>query len=252
MDELENLKTNLARAGIPARVSNRSFLGNVTGRIVQMDIRKERGVEELRITVPEGEAAVQVLGVDREINQAVLLVREGEREFQERVWNAQKKDWETVTRKTSGEKRRFLVGMDEAHLFIAQLSTPATTVKQAHEGLWPKALPRGRTAKKLGVRRQGEWFFTPVSAEERVLVEKHAKKSVAKNVGIGRLRPGLRGRPHVVSESVLVPFGESRTEFVRGRVAHPDHHAIQLHDWHSVAMNTENRETLARFSNWVD
>ena len=129
---------------------------------------------------------------------------------------------------------------------------PATTVKQAHEGLWPKSLPRGRSAKKLKVRRQGEWFFRPASPEARALVEKQAKKGVVKNVGIGRDRPGMRGRPHVVSESVLVLFGEVRTEFVRGKVAHPDHHPLQLHDWHSVTMNTEDRATLSRFSSWVD
>jgi hypothetical protein len=257
VENLEALKTGLARARIPARVSHRAFLGNVTGRIVQMDILKEKNREELRVSVPDGDGTeVQVLGIDALIQQAVLLVREPEREFVERVWNRDRNRLEDVVRKTSAEKRRFLVGMDECHLFIAQLTSPATTVRQAHEGLRPRGVPAGRAAKKLGFVRQGEWFFQPASSGEVARVEALAKAGgVARNVGIGRGREAMRGRPHVVSESVLVLVSKETREsieFVRGRVKHPDHRTIELHGWHKVFLNTEDRVLLSRFSSWVD
>jgi len=31
------------------------------------------------------------------------------------------------------------------------------------------------------------------------------------------------------------------TVFVKGRISHPDHNTIALHDWHRVEMNTENQ-----------
>lgn len=272
MDNLEALEANLARARIPARVSHRAFLRNVSGRIVQMDILRNKGKEELLVSVPEGdEAEVKVLGIDRRIQQAVLMIHEPEREFVERVWSPRKREHVDVVRKTSEEKRRFLVGMDECHLFVAQLTSPATTVQQAHEGLRPRDVPAGRAAKKLGIVRQGEWFFQPASALERGLIEQHvARKGVDRHVRVGRGRGLMRGRPHEVSESVILVLKETRTtvvrrgrtvgerffretlEFVRGRVKHPDHRTIELHEWHKVFLNTEDRQTLSRFSSWVD
>lgn len=272
MDNLDALRANLARARIPARVSCVPFLGNVRGRIVQMDILRNDGKEELRVSVPQGDQAeVKVLSIDPGIQQAVLMIHEPEREFVERVWNPEKRESEDVVRTTSEAKRRFLVGMDECHLFIAQLTKPATTVKQAHEGLRPRSVPAGRAARKLGIVRQGEWFFQPASPGELERVERHvAANGVERNVRIGRGRGWMPGRPHVVSESVLLVLNETRTpvrrrgrtvafetvretlELVRGRIKHPDHRTIELHGWHKVFLNTEDRQTLSRFSSWVD
>lgn len=261
MDNLEPLKANLARAGIPARVSHRSFLGGrVTGRIVQMDILKSGKKEELRISVPDGdEAEVKILGIDKKLNQAVVMVHEPQREFVEQIYDPVERKHKPIVRKTSEEKRRFLVGMDECHLFIAQLSGGATSVKQAHDQLRPREVPSGKAAKKAKIKRQGEWFFTPATDSETKRVEEHmAKFGVEKNVRIGPRGRWMRGRPHIVSESVVItmpgPWPESREqiEFVRGRVRHPDHHVVELGGWHRVNMNTENREGLSRFSNFVD
>jgi hypothetical protein len=272
MSSRDILEANLARAGIPARVSSRSFREDVRGRIVQMDISRERGKEELRISVPEGdETEVKVLGIDPAIQQAVLMIHEPEREFAIRVWNQRKRAFEDQVRRTTEAKRRFLVGMDEQHLFIAQLTRPATSVKQAHEGLRPRGVPAGRRAKKIGIVRQGEWFFQPASAEELRAVTRHMKAvGVETNLRIGRGRGAMRGRPHVASESVLLVTREERTpvfhrgktvgfqtsretiEFVRGRVKHPDHHTIELEGWHKVFLNTEDRQSLSQVSNFVD
>lgn len=217
------------------------------------------------------EAEVKVLGIDSRINQAVLMVHEPEREFVERVWNPDTRELEDVARKTSEAKRRFLVGMDECHLFIAQLTSPATSVQQAHEGLRPRSVPAGRAAKKLKIVRQGEWFFQPANGGELERIQRHvARSGVERNVAIGRGRGLLRGRPHVVSESVLLVVNQSMTpvvrrgrtvgvqtfretlEFVRGRVKHPDHHVVEFYEWQKVFLNTEDRQTLSRFSSWVD
>ncbi len=272
MSSLRILESNLARAGIPARVSSESFRRDVTGRIVQMDISREKGKEEIRISVPEGDRAeVKVLGIDPALQQAVLMIHEPEREFAVRVWNRRKRAYEEEVRRTTEAKRRFLVGMDESHLFIAQLTRPATSVKQAHEGLRPRGVPAGKAAKRLKIVRQGEWFFQPASKEERLAIEPLVKTgAVARNVGIGRGRGRMRGRAHVVSESVLLVVSEERTpivrrgrtvgiqtaretiEFVRGRVRHPDHQTIELYEWHKVFLNTEDRQSLSQVSNFVD
>lgn len=267
MDNLEPLKANLARAGIPARVSHRSFLGGtVGGRIVQMDILKNKKAEELRISVPSGdEAEVKVLGIDKTLNQAVIMVHEPEKEFVETFWNPDTRRHESRTRKTRDEKRRFLVGMDECHLFIAQLTGGATSVKQAHDNLRPRNVPAGKAAKKRKIKRQGEWFFTPATDSEIEKIEEHIRANgVEKNVRIGPRGRWMRGRPHIVTESVVVSiparqegardvvFTPRLVEFVRGRIVHPDHHALHLSGWHKVDMNTENRMELDRFSNFVD
>lgn len=267
MDNLEPLKANLARAGIPARVSHRSFLGGrVTGRIVQMDILKNNKKEELRITVPEGDdAEVKVLGIDKKLNQAVLMVHEPEKEFEETIWDGSIGKYRSITRKTSEEKRRFLVGMDECHLFIAQLTGGATSVRQAHDNLRPRNVPSGKTAKKRKIKRQGEWFFTPATDSEIKEINEHiATHGAEKNVRIGPRGRWMRGRPHMVTESVVLntrrrvegardtTFAPVEIEYVRGRIVHPDHHALHLDGWHKVDMNTENRDLLSRFSNFVD
>lgn len=266
MDNLEPLKANLARAGIPARVSHRSFVAGVTGRIVQMDILKNNRSEELRISVPDGdEAEVKVLGIDKKLNQAVVMVHEPAKEFVQRIYDQKIGDYRDIVRKTPEEKRRFLVGMDECHLFIAQLSGGATSVRQAHDQLRPRNVPGGKAAKKRKIKRQGEWFFTPATDAEIEQIDDHIRQNgVEKNVRIGPRGRWMRGRPHNVTESVVVnvrrrmdgardmTFQAVPVEFVRGRIVHPDHHALHLDGWHKVDMNTENRDGLDRFSNFVD
>jgi hypothetical protein len=41
----------------------------------------------------------------------------------------------------------------------------------------------------------------------------------------------------------------SGTEFVRGKIHHPDHAVVELKVWHRVQMNSENRDAGSR---WVD
>lgn len=229
-----------------------------------MDILKNNKLEELRISVPDGDdAEVKVLGIDKVLNQAVLMVHEPAKEFQETIWDSGLMKYRTINRRTREEKRRFLVGMDECHLFIAQLTGGATSVQQAHDNLRPRNVPSGKAAKKRKIKRQGEFFFVPASPSELRQIEDHAASfGIIEAVGIGgRSRRFMRGRPHVVDQSVTVALRrwEDRAgqhtvdaEFVRGKVRHPDHQVINLDVWHRVWVNTEDRETLNRVTSWVD
>jgi hypothetical protein len=77
-----------------------------------------------------------------------------------------------MTRNGDGEKRKFLMGHDERHWFVAAIPESASvgTVRQAKEALKPpevqarqvglKAKQRSRR-KNAAYVRQGEWFFVP-------------------------------------------------------------------------------------------
>ncbi len=258
MSDLQTIVAQFDRANVPIAVSPEPLNRAVRDghRIVQMDIDRARGRRErIRIYVPDDDAVdVRVLGIDRDLRQVVVMVKEAERTFVERVWDRLQRKNVDVVRKSPSERRRFLVGMDEGHLFVAQLTSQATTVRQAHEGLRPSAVPTGRAARRQKVVRQGEWFFVPANEDEARRVEDHVRAyGVVRDVGIGGPSRG-RGRPHVVSESVMlrhVPKDptSATTEYVRGRVLHPDHKVVHLAAWHRVRMNTEDRTVNAQ---WVD
>jgi hypothetical protein len=269
MSDKRSIEAAFARANVPLEVTNRSLNRQVIrggGQMVQMDIASTSMGETIRMNIPDG-ADVRTLGEDRDHQQVVVMIDEPEREFVEQFWNRSTHKMDERTRKVPGDKRRFLVGMDECHLFIAQLTTNCTSVKQAHEGLRPKEVPKGRKAKKLKVKRSGEWFLAPASPQEIKEIEDHIKQfGVRKKVGIGTSNGrSMRGRPHIVSESVVIgrkidhdgtTKGRHRaivvqgdTEFVRGRIIHPDHKVVKLKTWHKVRRNLENRAAGAR---WVD
>lgn len=273
MDIKKDIEGAFARANVPLSITTRSLNRNIVNGardIVQMDIGRNNKGEVIRMNIPDG-GDVRVLGGDPNHRQVVVMVHEPELQFTEQIWNSATGKMENRTRRTPGGNRRFLVGMDESHLFIAQLTTNCTSVKQAHEGLKPKSVPKGKKAKRLKTKRTGEWFLTEATPEELVAVEAHLKQFGArKNVGIGTGNGRtMRGRPHIVSESVIVgrktqassvdkarrwmvpaPVVISEgVEFVRGRILHPDHKVVKLAGWHRVAMNTENRALGAR---WAD
>jgi len=255
---------------ITKRSINRRLINGGGGQIVQMGIVRDRqGNEIIQMNIPDGEDInVRALGADPEHQQVVMMVHEPDRKITERRWNSGTKQFENATIKVPGGKRRFLVGMDECHLFIAQMpnTAGATSVKQAHEDLRPRGVPKGRKAKKQKVKRTGEWFLTPASSEELKAIEDHIKVyGIRKKVGIGSHLGRMRGRPHVVSESVVVGFrtriedpttGQHRilvarrgTEYVRGRILHPDHKVVDVKVWSKVTMNAEDRAAGAQ---WVD
>jgi len=67
----------------------------------------------------------------------------------------------------ANSKTSFLVGYDESRLFVSQLPRVTNSVASAHKMLKPSGLAEGW-------KRQGEWFFSPIT-------EKEAEKVVARS-----------------------------------------------------------------------
>lgn len=250
MNHIESLVRGFDRAGVPLKIAERPFVRVSTDAIVQMDVRRttEHGrVREEVLLWPGRGAEIRVADTDADLNQLVLRVREGGRTFTEDRYVPHLKRTVKLYRRTTPELRRFLVGMDEAHLFVAQLTTPATTVAEAHRGLRPKTLEERPEA-----FRQGEWFFVPATAAEREEIRKLARVFFRRNERLGGRRT-MRGRPHFAEQLVRVQVRDDAAirfvEFARGRVRHPDHAVLELKEWMRVFVNTENR---AIGSTWVD
>ena len=182
-----------------------------------------------------------------------------------------------MARRENG-KQRFLCGHDERHWFVCAVpGHSVSSVVKALEALQPvfvkgvvhrrvkRAKDRLRRKNKAFVR-QGEWFFVPVQS---LTVD---PRLINRNEPLSR---GAGSKPHVCQflyrtggEVVWVasqmPQGVNEAQhrkillnlpkakawnwrqmtrepmvYVRGRVSHPDHKTIVLHDWHRVLMNTE-------------
>lgn len=197
-----------------------------------------------------------------------------------------------LVRRPQAKLDRFLCGHDERHWFVAAVPGGASSVAQAKEALKP-AFVRTRQ-NQLGVptrlrnlrknevfRRQGEWFFVPVSAWMRDPIN---EKFVLRNEP---LRRGA-GKPHVVEEVHRVggelvyvcpnrPNGLTDAQYrrllwdnpgaaswgwqalrrnprvyARGTVRHSDHATITLPDWHRVMLNTETETPTMRNVAFID
>ena len=251
-----NLMTGFKRAGLTVEVTRRPIVGlrgPAATQIVQMDIggKTPDAPERFRIFRGHWKNRMQVLGVDRKARQLVLFVDEPAREFEEMSWVGRRKT--THTRRTDAQKRHFLLGMDESHLFISQLPRPATTVREAHALLEGEVVARARAGARK-VIRQGEWFFlTPSAHELEALEEALASKRavVQRKVPVGPVvsasvwGPNFRpraGNPHTVDEVVSVAATEEdgeRLVFARGKVRHVEHKTVALRDWMKVVRNSE-------------
>lgn len=298
MKNSNSIESQLAKAGLPARVVenardvNKSFLSaRPDGRPnpFLMDIRRDGKKGEVFVIRP-GDAEVRIVNTDKKLQQAILFVGEKESEVTFRTWDSSQRKAVMRTNKIKAEKRHFLMGMDESHLFICRLPTAAATVSEAHRILAPDEV-RDRRSRKEKVLRQGEWFFTPINRsviDIESLIKEHG---IYSNHRIGPV--GRRGRAHIADQMIRVPhrvfysaqemdafkrqlderrFGGFRmpdgtrvsrvgdipkfrvdfTEYVCGSIRHPDHRVLKLADWHSVAVNTERTEEIAPGMTWVD
>ena len=195
-------------------------------------------------------------------------------------------------RPPAGNAARFLCGHDEREWFVAAVPGGASTVLQAKEALKPsivrtqlnrfKVPNRLRNRRKnAAFRRQGEWFFVPVTGWNPDRIN---EKFVLRNEP---LRRGT-GKPHIVEhlfriagEVVYVcskhPGGMTEAQYRRlvqnrpaaaqwgwqvlrrnprvyakGHVRHSDHATILLPDWHRVVMNTETETEAMRNVAFID
>jgi hypothetical protein len=267
-------------------------------RIVQIDIG--RGLkgntrrEWFRMYVPDG-AMVQVRNTDKAKSQLVLLVKEGKHSFEEELtfmrwrnpnfeeWIERLKGQGTRVKKifrpgtkghrsggcvvehtTDPQTRYFLMGVDERQLFIAQLTGPATTVREAHNMLGSTVEFADGKRKGSKMDRQGEWFFLETTQEARDEIERRIKAHavVHRNTSIGARTGRSVGNPHTADELIQLegiplehgwPIRDPRT-FVRGKVRHVDHKTVKFKHWREVVANNEGATAQATASGvaWVD
>jgi len=251
----QSLINHFSKARLPLEVAQRSLVrGWGTQDIVQIDVaRPDRKVrhERFRLFTGAEENRVEVLNLDQNLRQLVLLVAEPRRRFVTFVskWQQTRRPANAISETKTGwnvenftteRKRHFLAGMDEQHLFIAQLPRPTSTVWGAHVALKGddvRHAERGAFEKTI---RQGEWFFISLLPRELQEVELAAKGPLApirKNVGIAEAAGWRRlGRPHVADEVILI----GGRAYVRGKVRHPDHATLEFRPWRRALANTES------------
>ena len=174
------LSHQFAQAGLSLVVEPRPLRGAMSAEIVQLDIARDPRERYRFFPGNTQTSRVDVTAADRQGRQVVLLIDEAVR---------------------TGRVRHFLCGQDEEHLFIAQLPREASSVRDAQDALAPEIpseYDRGL------VRRQGEWFFMPVTPSERgelnvlspALIRAGGLAEVAQNPSS---RPSAPGDPSVPS-----------------------------------------------------
>lgn len=252
-----NLPNHFSKAGLPLELFDRPFVrGLGTNDIVQIDIarpdRKARG-ERFRLFTGAKDNRVCVEHVDKKLRQLVLFVHEPRRRFENFVSNfrwSQRSPPPNAVRKTdrgwvtehftTDSRRHFLAGMDEQHLFIAQLPRGVSSVWAAHVLLKGDEVRNAERGAFEDTVRQGEWFFVSLRHGEREELERELQKfgaRIRRHSGIAEAA-GLvrRGRPHLADE-VLVLGGRA---YVRGDVRHPDHATLTFREWRRAIGNTES------------
>jgi hypothetical protein len=187
--------------------------------------------------------------VNGKLQQLVLMVHEPRRRFELEVSKRealppgtkvlnQKKYTRLIEEWTTDRKRHFLRGMDEQHLFVAQLPRPVSAVPAAHRALKAHQVD---AAEKRGLRveRQGEWFFVEILRHEVRELESKVRANPARlrrKVGIAQAASINRhGRPHVADEMFVI----GAAIYARGDVRHPDHRTVHIRDWRRVWANLE-------------
>ncbi len=272
MDTARLLPRKFARARLdlevlaaPLVVGRRRAAG--TEAIVQIDITPpQRGAQRFRIYSGARDNRIEVLGADAPHRQLVLFVDEPRRAFE--TWISKRQVVppdarvvrETATARaieqlTPGRKRHFLCGMDEQHLFIAELPYGASSTHAAREALRAPEVPTSLRLRGEKIVRQGEWFFLPLPAGQNELLDRRAAAApVQRYVGIAQAFGIPRsGRPHFADEVMVDDDGPraERRVFIRGAVRHPDHQTIVFRDWVRVVPNRE-RSSRPDGVLWVD
>lgn len=262
------LVARFAQAGLPLLVLDAPlFGGRGQGRdIVQLDIVRRPRVgmtESFRLWHGADENRVVVTTVDKPRQQLIVMVHEPRRRFEfevgksvpaprdgSRLVRTTKSGTRVYERFTDDRKRHFLVGMDEQHLFIAQLPRAAPTVWAAHVALKGDDVVQAERRSTGKTVRQGEWFFPHPTDDELTEVDALVQSStsvVARHVGIAQAAQLRRaGRPHEADEVVVI---KGRI-YVRGHVKHHDHATLFLRTWRRTFGNTEASQPEGVL--WVD
>lgn len=271
MDTVRRLPQKFSRARLDLELCREPLSAPRTARvedIVQLDITPERGTRQrFRLYPGASDNRIEVLGVDAPRRQLVLFVDEPRRRFE--IWIPRGRalpqgarvvresaTGRAIEQLTPGQKRHFLCGMDEHHLFIAELPCGASSTHAARESLRAPEVPSSLVLRGDKVVRQGEWFFLPLLPRERLVAESLAARGEARRgVGIAQAaRIPRAGRPHVADEVVVDPGpapSSMPSIFVRGAVRHPDHKTIFFREFRRTV---PNRERFAQPAGvlWID
>lgn len=234
------------RIAASPREFSRRIVDRDTATLFMIDIRSRRGRsrrQEYFLLYCGEKARAAVIDVDRRHQQVILDVAEPSSRVKTRRFDRARRVVVEEEIRISAARRRILAGMDESHLFICPLAERASSVEEAHRKLAPSAVRRAH--RSLKVRRQGEWFFLPVTdPQERARVEEAIRSGrVVGDEGIT-----AAGRPHRVEQFLRV--GEE--SYALGRVKHPDHRVLRLKTWHRVFRNTEEINVRPTGMTWVD
>lgn len=248
--------------------------------IFQMNIHHSRQFGEyVQIWPGDRRNEIEVLSMDRSLVQLVLRVKEPRRPYVEVVRKSAFESADTVAKRvhaaggrilretrydwrvelwTPEFDRRYLCGRDDLHLFIAQVEV-GDTVAQTHESLKPELVRQWEAARPGSIKRQGEWFFVPLSEEESQRLDEQL------NVWPGAVKKrapvGAGGRPHVADDVVTIDrrVRSKRREYrrpevyARGLLVHPDHRNLHLSEWRRVVRNAEIHTTNDQLRlSWID
>ncbi len=238
---MQDLKVWFEKARLPVEIENSPlFSRNLSvnnSDIFQMNISlkgKRPKKEYFRIYHGHEGNDVRIINADSKYQQVILLVNEPEREYTVRTWSRKKNDYIYEKQNAPGYLRKYLCGLDESHLFIAELPNnfgPINKVKDAHRVLKPKIV--AKKEKSLGkIKRQGEWFFIPVNAEEQARIDK-ISNLYWKNERIGP----FGGNPHIAEKL----FELDEDFFISGKISHVEHKTVRLNGWFKAVKNMEFR-----------
>ena len=120
--------------------------------------------------------------------------------------------------------------------FLTQLRRPATTFDEALESMKPKG-SNGDS------KRQGEWYFTPLTDDERRALRAHfgtwkkADAAALRNAHLPRLR--YQRNPHHFARRLLTI---GRTIYVKGTIRHSDggHRMLRVgQQWHKATPSNQ-------------
>jgi hypothetical protein len=244
---MQDLKKWFDEAKVPVKIERYPINSMVmvlnSQDIFQMTIDtrgKKNRREYFRIYCGQSNNEVRVTDIDSKLQQAILQVKEPIRTYMVKTWNREKKEWQYQPQQTPGFLRNYLMGMDESHLFIAELPNnlgPINKIKDAHKVLKPKIVIKSE--KKLNkINRQGEWFFIPATSEEVESIEENLQFT-EKKVPLG-INGGKARNPHIADELVNI----QNNFYVKGKISHAEHKTLKLHGWFKVMRNNEARRSM--------
>lgn len=297
----EKLIKRFADVGLTLEFTDKPFaIGDGGAMVFGMDIRRRLGPasrNEYFVMYPGAEEnVIAVQAYSKDLAQIVLLVNEPEHRWRDVIWSSIKprvaggakvlgvngdtrnskerhdgkfksvvqQGW-VVEYKTPKANRYFLLGRDERQMFMCQLPSHASSVKQAHDLLKHGEIS---TADEKGAKykRQGEWFFIPASDESQKHIEAMFKAHGKTKAAIGEAAGRRQGKPHTAAMLVVAdgkplahgfPVLARGEVYVKGTVTHADHATVRFDKWMRVLANRERHESFQRSGGvaggtWID